>query len=295
MESRYELLTRITYKHAYFFDRKFDKIITAPDPATQTALDRHGLLFRAAADGFYLLFDTRHGGAVRERDSVLGEKVDLLFPLTLKDPDFYHYTDLERGDITRSFFYLSNVSPEGKQRPAAVPAEMPADQEAAKEQTEPGLLHDQDIITEDDRIYFGKLPRHFSGKPFGWLFLVLAPQLKLSYEARWPVRSVYWNYIVVSQHLRELNKPAIIDPATKQVFSGPKPILLPDSRSALSFVSEKPISFAAGEKKLFQLVENFEADSGKYKVVLSALPRANPHVLSDGCGMGANYSEIFIY
>ncbi|MES1250037.1 MAG: hypothetical protein ABUL46_05100, partial [Chitinophaga rupis] len=113
---------------------------------------------------------------------------------------------------------------------------------------------------------------------------------------------VYWNYIVVSKQLQELEKPAILDPVTKQVFSGPKPILLPDNRPALSFVSEKPISFLAAEKQLFQLVKDFDEVSGRYKVVLSALPRADPGILSD-VGKAtdrqqkptANFSEIFIY
>ncbi|HTI08004.1 MAG TPA: hypothetical protein VL832_05595 [Puia sp.] len=266
MESRYELLVRVAYKHAFFFNRKFDRISTGPTADTQLVLMSNGLLFREDADGFRLLFDTLWAGGVREKNDVVQEGLPLLFQLTLNDPDFYFYTDLGEGVLTRAYFYLSNVSPAGEERPGSESS---------------GVLHKGDFITDDDRVVFGKLPRHFSGRPFGWLQLVLNPKLKDSYEARWPVRSVYWNYIVVSKHLQELNKPAILDPVTKQVFAGPTPILLPDNRKALSFVSETPISFLAAENQLFQLVENFEEDSGKYKVVVSALPRADPGILSD--------------
>lgn len=266
MESRYELLVRVAYKHAFFSNRKFDRISTEPTAATQAVLMGSGLLFRPDGDGFRVLFDTLWGGGVRKRDDVLKEGLNLLFQLTLNDPDFYYYTDLGEGDLTRAYFYLSNVSPAGEERPGPEGS---------------GLLHERDFVTDEDRVWFGKLPRHFTGRPFGWIQLVPDAKLKGTYEARWPVRSVYWNYIVVSSHLRELNKPAILDPVTKQVFAGPTPILLPDNRKALSFVSETPISFLAAEKQLFQLVENFDKDSGKYKVVLSALPRADPSILSD--------------
>jgi hypothetical protein len=226
----------------------------------------NGLLFRADGDGFRLLFDTLWGGGARERNDLLREGLSLLFQLTLNDPDFYYYTDLGEGDLTRSYFYVSNVSPAGEERPGPEGS---------------GLLHDGDFVTDEDRVWFGKLPRHFTGQPFGWIQLVLDPKLKDTYEARWPVRSVYWNYIVVSSHLQELKKPAILDPVTKQVFAGPTPIFLPDNRRALSFVSETPISFLAAEKQLFQLVKNFDEVSGEYKVVLSALPRADPSILSD--------------
>lgn len=285
MESRYELLVSVVYRHEFFPNRKFDKLSTEPTSSTREALTKNGLLFRCSPDGFRIFFDTRWAGGVRERETLLQEAQDLLFLLTLHDADFYHYTDLDPGDITRSFFYLSNESPGGGER------------------VKPELLHEGDFVTENDRVYFSKLPQHFFGKPFGWLQLTLNAKLTEVYEARWPVRSVYWKYIVVSQHLKELNKPAIIDPVTKQVFAGPEPILLPDNRSALSFVSETPISFLTAEKQLFQLVENFEEESGRYKVVLSALPHADPRILSDvrdakdrkAKKATAYFSEIFIY
>jgi len=295
MESRYELLVSVGYKHGYFSGRKFDRISTEPTHATRETLIRNGLLFNLSPTGFRILFDTRWGGSTRERKDVLKDKPDLLFQLTLTDPDFYHYTAMDPGNITRSFVYLSNVSIEGEQHPSA------------------GLLHSGEFVTENDSVCFGKLPQHFFGKPFGWLQLAVDLQLKDAYEALWPGRSVYWNYIVVSRHLRELNKPAIIDSVTKQqAFSGPEPILLPDNRPALSFVSGIPIPFQAAEKKVFQLVENFEKDSGRYKVVLSALPRADTRIISAAIDRKSEpgkedagaieikktkeyYSEIFIY
>jgi hypothetical protein len=282
MENRYHLLVKATFTHSYFGSMRFDGIQTDMSAGARQALLDNGLLFRPLPDGFNILFDTRFAGRDRDRSQVCVNGLSLVFLLRLTDPDFYTYTAIDPGDITRSFFYFSNsAAPDGPQ---------PA----------PGLLHGGDFASANDRVVFGKLPGIGTSPYFGWLQLVLDANLENAYEIRFPVRSVYWNYILVSRYLQELSSPAIIDPTTREAFEGPETITLQDSRTALSFVSGEQIPWSQSENKTFQLVSDFEAGIDKYKVILAALPRPAVQILSngrkpDGKPAKRECSEIFIY
>jgi hypothetical protein len=66
----------------------------------------------------------------------------------------------------------------------------------------------------------------------------------------------------------------------------------------MAFKSKEPISFTQNSQKVFQLVDNYDADSGRYKVVMRALPSANPNYITlveDKNTHNLNYSEIFIH
>lgn len=280
MQNKYDLLVEVIFTHAYFGGTQFGGIQTDIPEDTRTVLINNGLLFRSMPDGFKILFDTRFAGRQRERSGVTG--LSLLFRLRLADPDFYTYTAIDPVDISRSFFYFSNAAGPDSPQPA------------------PGLLHSGDFASANDMVVFGKLPGNCFGPHFGWLQLALDESLENTYQVRFPVRSVYWNYIVVSEHLKELSSPAIIDAATREAFDGPETITLQDNRSALSFVSGEQIPWNLSEKKTCQLVANFEAGMDKYKVVMAALPRPGLQILSngrkpDGKPVNRECSEIYIY
>lgn len=145
-----------------------------------------------------------------------------------------------------------------------------------------------------------KLPGLPAPKPFALLDMHIHEQLEEKYVLRFRARSTFWKYILVSDHLRQLNKPAIVDTAGRPAFSGPENITLPDERAALVFASTSPIGFSEMPVHAYRLVENYEAETGKYKVVISTLPQADIHTLSNGAKRtdstdNTGFSEIFIY
>ena len=83
----------------------------------------------------------------------------------------------------------------------------------------------------------------------------------------------------MGEHLQSLNSPAFIDNNSKEPFDGPE-FLRFSGTQGLAFRSKKAISFSETSVQNFQLVENFDIETGRYKVVMRALPKANPALIT---------------
>ena len=101
----------------------------------------------------------------------------------------------------------------------------------------------------------------------------------------------------MGEHLQSLNSPAIIDNNGKEPFDGPEYLKFSGTQG-LAFRSKKAISFSETSVQNFQLVENFDIETGRYKVIMRALPKANPELITlikeENTIANNNYSEIFI-
>ncbi|HEX5555512.1 MAG TPA: hypothetical protein VFX43_19885 [Chitinophagaceae bacterium] len=302
MDLQFENLTDVLFKHDYFSNGKFGGLrVEIPDNCIYM-MRNHGLLFKPAGGGFSILYDAAFAGGKRKREQVLEDPLTLHFNLQLDFPSFYNYTanlsGLTSGAISESVFYFSNVS-----REAAVT--LPA-----------GKLHQEDTVSGKDLYPAEAFPGRFFGKPFGLLDLQINREMKQTYAIHFSARATFWRYILVGEHLLELHQPAVLDPGGKQVFEGPGELVLPDGRKALAFTSTGEIGLRETVPLPFQLVEHYEPATGKYKMVIGALPFPDVNIIShagrltgkDVTGEGAtgedvkrenktltNFSEIFIY
>ncbi|MBS1530499.1 MAG: hypothetical protein JSU01_09340, partial [Bacteroidetes bacterium] len=120
----------------------------------------------------------------------------------------------------------------------------------------------------------------FFNKPFAKLDITIQPGLKTEYFIRFQAVETYWRYILVSDYLQELKKPAIIGGDNGAFFGEPSKVTLPDNRQVNAFVSNDKLSLAAGATKVFQLVENYDNGSSQYRVVIRALPRPDVRYIS---------------
>jgi hypothetical protein len=273
MQSSFEKLVTVVFEHDYFSQQRFTALEVNMLPDTRTSMVNHGLIFRRMPDGFSIFYDTEFAGSSRAKDSLLQEKITLSFSLSLTDAHFYNYTGQLPGDISQSVFYFSN----NRAEPVLHARQWVSDQDVrpAKQFTRPSLM-----------------------KPFGWLDVALHQQLAEKYVIRFQAKQTFWQYIVVSDYLKKLERLAVMDAQAKEVFNGPETILLPDNRNALSFISKTPIPLSDSGAKTFQLVENYDPGTGKGKVVHAALPRPDVQVISSAVrrtGADPFYSEIFIY
>jgi hypothetical protein len=226
---------------------------------------KRDILFRQAQGGFSLFFNQRE-----TRSQVLATPFSLRFHLALNDPDFYNYTDLPAGRISQSVFLFYNM-PGNPVSDNGIP-----------------LLHGGPVVASTDLCDGGQVTPGVSAKPFGILVIDLGPDLPECYGVRFSARSTHWSYILVSDHLRGLDRPAIIDTAGQETFTGPRPVVLPDNREALSFTSLNPIALRFSGSKRFKLVEQFDPDPAKSKVILGALPLPGVSIISHALAGAGN-------
>jgi hypothetical protein len=282
MTLEFDILFTVSFRHAYFSSARLECLTVAPDAATGQALKNHGLLFKPFKNSFQVFYDTALAGRKRKRAELLEGKLQLRFILSLNDPHFYNYTEIVTNNLKEVVFYFNNSSTRNA-------AGKPYD-----------LLHDHEFVTEKDLVTPEAIGENFFVKPFGVLDIQVSPALKLEYSIHFNKKTSYWRYIVVGDHLKGLNNPAILNMNDQAVFNSPEKIELPDRREALLFTSLAPISLAEIPGELFQLVENYDFGAGRHKVVKKALPVPDIRSVSSGSGKNkteqkTNYSEIFIY
>jgi hypothetical protein len=279
--SSFEKLVTIVFEHDYFSQQGLTALDVTVLPDSRQSMLNYGLVFKRLGNGFSILYDTVFAGRQRAKDSLLQENIRLSFSLALNDAHFYNYTGLSLADIAQSIFYFRNDRP------------LPADNQHRQ------ALHAGEWVSEKDLRAVTQFKKQPFIKPFGWLDLELHQPLPAIYYVRFPVKQTFWQYIVVSDHLQGLDKLAVMDAQAKEVFKGPETITLPDNRRALSFISPAPIPLSQADNKIFQLVENYDPDTGKGKVVQAALPWPDMQVISSATskrtGRDPFFSEIFIY
>lgn len=282
MNYQFETLTNVFFKHSYFSDAKFEGLTVKTADSAIYIMTCQGLVFKSIKGGFQILFNTDFAGRKREREEVLKDTFTLTFHLLLNTPSFYNYTANISHNITQSIFYFSNISRNPEVTLSA------------------GMLHRENSVSEKDTYPADQFYGRFFSKPFGLLDLQIHKGMEKTYVINFSAKSTFWRYILVSDHFRELHNPAVLNPGNHEVFNGPKELTLPDGRPALAFTSKNKISLSEFTLLPFQLVENYGSETGKYKVVITALPIPDINTISKVETMSQNktkttFSEIFIY
>ena len=272
-------LTAVEFRHGYFGSHVNTPLSVSPVGASIRVMTKHGLWWKAGPGGFSLTYDRRHAGGNRTREAVLTEGVALRFLVRLRDPYFYNYTEGPAPVAGENILYFYN-------------------------RTGSALLHASEQVSGGD--LFGIAPpgrpvcKRTAGKriplvnlvdrpfdqPFAILGLRLRPGTASMYAIEFKARSSIWNYILVGRHLQDLQSPAVINSVTKEPFRGPANIRLVDGRPALSFRSEKPIGCSDWPGVVCMLVEGWDSGTGKYKVVMPALPVPDVRIISRAGGAG---------
>lgn len=281
MANQFDTLFSVNFSHDYYNGDGYAAFSIAPTPATSAFLLRLGFIFKAGAHGFRIVFDTQFQGSERERKDALKQQAELVFNLTSNDPDFLTYTgDLSDGgnDISKSIFCFTNHIEGAGFR---------------------SRLHEKEHVSGKEIIPLSAYPEKFFSKPFAQIRITLHENLEPSFTVRFAAKSTHWRYLLVSDYLKELVSPAVMDKETGELFVGPERIALPGSGEAIAFYSVKPVMLTAKPNKSFQLVENYESGTGKYRVVKGVLPNPITGAISNipsGSGVGTqlNFSEILL-
>ncbi len=282
MNYQFEILTTVYFKHEYYSDGKSKGLNIVPDEDSKAKITNLGLVFHSFEGGFQILFDTSFAGGKRTRAVLVRAPFTLTFHLQLSVPSFYNYTANISKDIIQTLFYFSNISREtGKTNPS-------------------GMLHRGAFVTKADLFPTIQFNIHVASKPFGLLDLKINEQLRAEYLINFQAKSTFWRYILVSPYYRDLNHPAILNAENDRIFNGPTRLKLPDGRPAIAFISKNKIRLRDSYFPFFRLVENFDPEGGKFRVVKQALPLPDINTISRveakaSNGNKTDYSEIFIY
>lgn len=277
MRYAYKVLLNVSFNHTYFSSKVFAGMAFTPSSSTQLLFLNNGLLYKAYAGGFRILFDTNFNGNERSREDLISEIFDCKFNASITDKSFYNYTEIESDDISKKIFHFYNTA---------------ADETKLRES-----LHSNDFVSENDLKPSNEFPEPYFVKPFAVLDLRIAPGLPENYTISFKAKETIWRYVLMSEDLQSLKNPAILDSTGTEPFEGPE-LLNFSGISGLAFRSKQSISFTERSTQNFQLVENYDSETGRYKVVMRALPKANPELItlikSDNILENNNYSEIFI-
>jgi len=273
MQSVYRILFKINFNHSYFTDGVFNAVGVSFTDAAKKTIDNLGLIVKPFKGGFYILYDENFAGSIRKREDLLTGDVTLPFTLTLNDPLFYNYTADVPAQFSQSIYYFSNT-----QKP------------------DNGRLHTGDYVSAQDVYALADIKQQFFVKPFARLDVELHADAVTDYTINFKARSTYWRYILMSDHLQDLTSPAIIDADSSSTFSEILDINLPDNKAAKAFTSGSELQLSQRPLKTFQLAENYQKGSSKYKVVIRALPQPNITAISSiPNNNSTNFSDIFIY
>ena len=279
MQVEYDILTNISFRHEYFSSTRLECLTVRTNKSTEDLMLNRGLLFKPFKDGFALLYETLQNGEQRNKATLLEGALTLRFYVTLTDPNFFNYTDANMQHVAASVYYFHNNK---ATRPESFSA---------------NLLHQEEFISEADEVSYEDFGERSFTKPFALIDLNLNEALQAEYSLHFKEKKTYWRYVLVGDHLKDLQQPAIL--GEQEVFDGPDKLLLPDKREALSFVSSTPISLKQRPEKQFKLVENYEAGATSHKVIIRSLPVPDITRISSLGNLGEKnkknmYSEIFI-
>jgi hypothetical protein len=271
MNVKYSILFRVNFRHSYFADNIPKCFSVRPTADTEKFLLNNGMLLKVNYEGFVIAFESFSNGKEYSSDPIFASGETLTFAVTLNDALFFNYTAVEAADIGTSVFYFHNQDPALRS----------------------SSLHASEYAGAEDLVSAKDLPQQFFTKPFALIEIRLNDVYTGDYEIRFKEKSTYWRYLLVSDHLRELHQPAVLNGSI--VFTGPVEIELPGKRTALAFESVIPVSIRQRSEKTFQLVENYDADSNKGKTVIKTLPHPDINIVSKLNGQDSKeYSEIVI-
>jgi hypothetical protein len=271
MQSAFSILTKVNFSHSYFYNGIFNGFSIKATDRTNKILQNYDLIMKPFNGGFYILFDQNFAGSTRTRENLLGEKLTLDFTLVLTDSLFYNYTESNPTQIDQYIYLFTNSL------------------------NFAGSLHAAQFVAENDIQPLSFFTEQFFVKPFAKLILALNSELQNEYTINFNAKSTYWRYILMSNYLQELNNPAIIDTDSTNAFGAPSKVDLPGNQQVNAFTSGKALQLCQRPVKAFQLAENYESGSSKYKVVIRSLPYPDIKAISRLPNSTSNFSDIFIY
>lgn len=278
MQQQYEIAFSIFFRHQFFSDGKLKCLKVKPSRETEGILKRAGAVMHVFKNGIHVLYESFFASEKRSRTEFLKDAWELTFLLENTDPNFFNYTAVADMDISRNCFYFQN--------------------DTSLQATNKGMLHKGRFADKDNIRSINDTAGEFFIKPFGVVSILVHSELENSFEIAFAGTATYWCYVLTQDYLQELVDPAIIHKDTKQAFSGPEPIRLPDNRAAVAFFSDEPIAHKEYPEAWYQLVENYNTSTQRYKVVLPSLPHPNRNYISllksVSESKGKNYSYIFI-
>jgi len=276
MKARFNNLFNISFLHDYFAAAVFDGLTAKPNVETADVLLRNGFIFKPFRNGFSILYDTYFGGTQRHLQDVLNDPVTLCFPVFLTDQHFYNYTVDFGADISAFNFLFTNAPG------INCPAEKGEN------------LHRDKYVSSKELTLVG----NHNAALFGRIIITVDNNLKQDYYIRFEQRSSYLRYFLVSNYFLALDQPAIIDGSNQQKFSDAVTVTLSNGKNAILFISENEIRFSHRSRSGFNLVENYERETGRYKVVKSGLPLPDVRTVSKALDgnqyAGKFYSDIFL-
>jgi hypothetical protein len=242
------------------------------------------------------------GSKDRTRETLLRENICLVFNLALKDAFFYNYTQVNVEAITNSLFFFSNATSGVLCAEAGVTAQDLRPLATLAERffiKSFGVLHKRVYVTAQDLRPLATLAEKFFVKPFGRITLQIDGRLRSSYRISFQAKAAHWCYFLMSDNLRSLSRPAIIDTNGNGYFGTPVTASLPGNGDVPVFISKDPLALADTAARTFQLVDYSTTDADRYKVILSALPAPEVNRISNaGAALyenGNDYAEIFLY
>lgn len=279
MQLKYKLLTNILFRHKYFSHQRLECLKVQPSQKAMVYLQNNGLIFKPYNDGFTLFYETSEKEEQDTLNNINLLDIQLRFYLTLTDPFFFNYTEIGKIDIASSFFYFTNITLTNLKA------------------STPDVLHQQEFASENDIISDQDHNEEYFRNPFAVIDINISNKLLTEYKITFKEKQTYWRYILMSEHLRELHNPAILNEHIK--FSGPQKAILPNKSEAIYFESDQPISLFQTQPNQFKLVENYENEISLYRSVIKHLPTPNINLISSigiaSNNMLSNISEIFIY
>lgn len=256
MNFKYEVLFTVSFRHNYFKGNKFSGFKVTPAGETSQVMLNHGLIFKTFGDHFVILYDTFEGASKRDRDSVLADGIPLAFRLDILDHALYNYTEGLPQAIGDTVCFFSN---------------------RAANRNSKVLLHHGDFVSAEDFVDITVIEDKYFSRPFGHVEIRVTEEgLEKNMEIQFAARNVFWQYILVTDHLKNLNAPAIINKNDGSIFKGPEIVQLPESTTGIAFQSAAPIALSSVPNRSFQLAEHYENGSERYKVIIDTLP--NPHI-----------------
>ena len=269
MNFSFDILTNVNFRHSYYDNEMPNCFLVEPTPETSMILRNHSIIFKNKKSGFMLAYESHSNQNIRTKDSIISITETLKFTVKLTDYLFFNYTSVDSVNIANRVFYFHNSF-----------------------ETD-NLLHSNNYVTEENLFPAEEISPELFVKPFAIIELQLDKVKTDQYFINFQEKSSYWHYLLISDHLKALTNPAILNPLIN--FSGPKEVILPNKSKALSFESEVPIPIKQRSDKQFQLVENYDSINSKGKVIIKSLPHPNVNIISK---LSANedriYSEIII-
>ncbi|MEX6686837.1 hypothetical protein QTN47_04995 [Danxiaibacter flavus] len=267
MRQDYTVLFNVLWQHDFYAGSMPSLFTVKPDEETLHLMKRYQVVYKTYANSLSVLFDQSLIQADDARETFLQQPLLFTFFLYCNDPYLLNYTDgLQNFQVGRQVLHFYNNN---------------------------DLLHKATSVSDADIAAAELLlPDLFGAAPMAVVEISLKPGMPLDLQIRFKSLATIWRYVVVTTHLKQLNAPAVINKESKELFIGPEPLVLPDNKQALCFRSRAPIQLAYRCSQSFQLVDNYDEVTKKYKVVLQSLPV--PDVTKLSVISRERYSEIII-